>query len=402
MRIGLVFATLFLAAACSQTSTAPDAETVHPDAGPPHDAAPPLDGAAPDAEPDAGLPTDAAVAPPILGEPIELSPEELGEWVWISMPEMRCTDGSVGGFAVNFTDASRDLVIYLQGGGICYDALTCAAGGAPTSVGDDPLQTALDGSIRGHRGIFDRSDPTNPLRDSSFVVVPHCTGDHHTGDRVLTERTRTYHHVGYTNITRMLERVVPTFADASQVVLSGFSAGGVGISANYHQLAAAFESVGQPPPYLVIDAGPFMRPPFLSESAQQTLRARWGLDRTIGTFCASCFTDGFHDLYRVNATLHPGLRASLVCTYEDSVVRLLYGVLNGAGFSGSEMTEGLHDLADWTDGVAPSIEPSRFEVFYYGGDRHGALNVAALDATPGLGDFLSAQLGEGLWASVRP
>src|SRR5690606_21311316 len=135
--------------------------------------------------------------------------------------------------------------------------------------------------------------------------------------------------------------VVPTFTDATRVVLAGFSAGGVGISASYHQIAEAFESFDQPPPYLIIDGGPFMRPPFLSESAQATLRERWGLDETIGSFCPSCLEEGFHDLYRVNATLHPGLRASLVCTYEDSVVRLLYGVLNGEPFGASEMTAGL-------------------------------------------------------------
>jgi hypothetical protein len=400
MRNDLWLALVSLSVACGPAPAANDADVARVDAsasdaafvdgGPPRDAG--------DVEP----PLDAWVEPPTLGEPIELPPDQLGQWVWITMPEMQCSDGSVGGFAVNFTDASRDLVIYLQGGGICYNALTCAVGGAPSSVGADPLRTALDGTIREYRGIFDRNDTSNPLRDSSFVVLPHCTGDHHTGNQVSTYGGRMYHHVGYTNITRMLERIVPTFADATRVVLSGFSAGGVGISANYHQLATAFESVGQPPPYLIIDAGPFMRPPFLEESAQSTLRDSWGLDGTIGTFCPSCLTVGYHDIYRVNALRHPGLRASLVCTYEDSVVRLLYGVLNGGAFTRSQMREGLHDLADWSDTTAPSVGPSQFEVFYYEGERHGALNVDALSATPGLAGFLDAQLGGGAWDSVRP
>lgn len=384
MRNGLALVALAFVSACSSP---PSADS--PDGGPT------------DAGRDPSLP-NVPVGPPTFGDPIELTPEQLGEWVWISMPEMRCSDGTAGGFAVSFTDASRDLVIYLQGGGICYDTVTCALGGAPSTVGDDPLRTALDSSIRAHRGIFDRTDPENPLRDSNFVVLPHCTGDHHTGHRIATYGRNTFHHVGYTNITRMLERVVPTFTDAGRVVLAGFSAGGVGISASYHQIASAFESVGQPPPYLIVDAGPFMRPPFLRDTAQQTLRESWGLDETIGTFCPTCFEEGFHEIYRVNAELHPGLRASLVCTYEDSVVRLLYGVLNGEGFTASAMTEGLHDVADWADTFASSVEPSRFEVFYYGGERHGALNVAALSATPGLAGFLSAQLAAGAWDSVRP
>ncbi len=354
-------------------------------------------GDAPGGAADAGAPP--ATTKPTFGEPIVLAPDQLEQWVWIPMPAMQCADGTAGGFAVNFTKKSRDLLVFLQGGGICYNALTCAAGGAPKSVGNDPLNTALDGSIKNHVGIFDRGDATNPLRDSSFVVIPHCTGDHHTGNRIATYGSATFHHVGYTNITRMLERVVPTFSDASRVVLAGFGAGGVGITANYHQLASAFESVGRPAPYLVIDAGPFMRPPFLATSAQATLRENWGLDGTIGTFCPSCFTTGFHDLYRVNGALHPGLRSSLLCSYDDSVVRLLYSVLNGGQVA---MHEGLVDLADWGEATLGSNGASRHRVFHYGGTRHGALQVDALSKTAGLVDFLAGQLGTGDWPSVRP
>jgi hypothetical protein len=370
-----------LLSACEPASLSDPADV---DAGPPQDAGP-----------DAGNPV------PTFGEPIVLTPDQYGHWVWISMPEMHCSNGSAGGFAVNFTTESRDLLIYLQGGGICYDALTCAVGGAATSVGSDPINTALDAPVRAQKGIFDRADPVNPFRNSNFVVVPHCTGDHHTGNRVATYGTSTFQHVGYTNITRMLERVVPTFKDASSVVLSGFSAGGVGITANYHQLATAFESVGQNPPYLVIDAGPFMRPPFLAASAQKALRDSWGLDGTIGTFCPTCLTEGFHDIYRVNAQLHPGLRSSLISTYDDSVVRLLYSVLDKASFGSTQMHDGLVDLADWLEATLPPGGPSQHRVFYYAGSRHGTLHVEPLSNTPGLVPFLDAQLGSGTWTSVR-
>lgn len=334
-----------------------------------------------------------------FGPPIEVAEAQHGEWVWVDMPSMRCSDGSVGGFAVNFVADRSEVVLYLQGGGICFDEITCALSGAASSVGDEPLRTALDGSIRNNRGIFDRADPTNPFRHSNFVVVPHCTGDHHTGDQASTYGQLTRHHFGYSNLTRVVERVVPTFREAERVVLSGFSAGGVGITANYHQLASAFESVGQPPPYLVIDAGPFLRPTWLEPSAQAMLRENWGLDRTVGSFCPSCLTDGFHELYRVNAQLHPGLRSSLVCTLEDDVVRLLYDLLNTEKYDGARLKAGLNDLADWKATLPDEIS---HRVFLYEGTRHGALNVAALSATPGLAEFLAAQLGDGEWTNVRP
>ncbi len=337
-----------------------------------------------------------------LGEPIEVAREDFGQWVWVDIPEMQCSDGSPAGVAVNFVSDRSELLLYLQGGGICYNAFTCAVGGAASSVGSDPLRTALNAPIRENRGVFDRSDPTNPFRNSNFVVVPHCTGDHHTGDRISTYGGKTYHHVGYTNITRVLERVVPTFRKARRVVLSGFSAGGVGITANYHQLATAFESVGQKPPFLVIDAGPFLRPPFLKRAAQETLRETWGLDGTIGTFCPSCLSEGFHELYRVNAQLHPGLRSSLICDDADAVVRLLYGVLNEDVMEASQLWQGLIDVVDWGNTWAPAVAPSLHRVFFYRGDRHGALNVDALSATPGIADFLSAQFRGGDWESVFP
>lgn len=336
---------------------------------------------------------------PRLGAPIVLQPDQYETWVWIAMPEMTCADGSEGGFAVNFTKKSADLLVYLQGGGICYDALTCPS--AAQSVGSNPLTTALAAPVRNGVGAFDRNDPSNPFRASSFVSVPHCTGDHHTGNKISTYGGTTYHHVGYTNVTRLIERIVPTFQAPGRVVLTGFSAGGVGITANYHQMATAFESVGKPPPYLVIDAGPFMRPAYLKKSAQETLRTSWGLDGTVGTFCKSCLADGFHSMYEVNAKLHPGLRSSLLCAYEDDVVTTLYRVLNRDVLNLFMMKPGMVDLADWTTSIAPAVSPSVHRVFYFDGKRHGSL-AFPYESTPGLAAFLNGQLGAGDWPSVRP
>jgi hypothetical protein len=66
------------------------------------------------------------------------------------------------------------------------------------------------------------------------------------------------------------------------------------------------------------------------------------------------------------------------------------------------MKQGLDDLHVWTQSIAASVQPSVHRVFYYNSNRHGALNVAALSGTPGLADFLSAQLGNGAWDSVQP
>jgi len=330
----------------------------------------------------------------VLGDPIEVATDQRRRWVWQPMPTMRCADGSEGGFAVNFAEDLDELLVYFQGGGICYDAITCAAS-LIANVGDDPPRTALEPNVFEGRGIFDREDPDNPFRDASFVVLPHCTGDHHTGDAVTRYGARTVHHHGYANVSRLLERLLATFSTASRVTITGFSAGGVGVGANYHQLARGFEAVGQPPPFLVIDGGPFLRNEYLSDRAQERLRASWNLEATVGPFCPECLEDGVHRIYEANARLHPGVRMSMVCAYEDSVVATLYAVMNTRGFPGSRLRAGLGDLASSLE----SLEAMRF--FFYGGDRHGALSLPLAD-TPGLPRFLQQQLGGGAWDSVRP
>ena len=337
-----------------------------------------------------------------FGPPIVVDEAQLEQWVWVPEPAMRCADGSEGGFAVNFTAQSRELVVYLFGGGVCYDLTTCTVDQPLLQgLGDDPLEFLFGpGETGGSVGIFDRDDATNPFRRGNFVVLPHCTGDGHAANRVSTyPPLAPVQQVGYANVTAALRRIVPTFRDASRVTFAGFSAGGIGVSVNYHQLASAFEAVGQPPPLLINDAGPTLREPYLSRAAQEKLIAGWGLDETLGSWCPECLTGGLALGQRRLAELHPGMRSSVVCATSDVVVFGLYALLNGGT---SSLEDGLLDLSDWIASYQQEVAPTRQREFLYAGDRHGATVVAPLAATPGLAEFLQAQLDDDpSWASVR-
>ena len=256
-RLGPLVSVLTLAvavSACSDDSSDTSDSSGPADMAPADMARADMDGDGSTAMDDGGVPdataADAGVPPFTPGEPI--APAALRTWEWVSIPSMRCANDTDGGFAVNFTDATDDLVIFFQGGGVCYDAVSCRASGLLGGVGANPIQDVIEAPVRNGVGIFDRNDPTNPFRDFSFVVLPHCTGDFHLGDNVRDYATiGTIHHRGYPNVTRALERIVPTFGDAERVVASGFSAGGVGITGNYHQIATAFESTGGPTPVLI-------------------------------------------------------------------------------------------------------------------------------------------------------
>ena len=113
------------------------------------------------------------------------------------------------------------VVLYFQGGGACFSAETCAAGG-PYSENIE-LGVAPD-----FGGIFDPSNPENPLADHSIVYVPYCTGDVHLGDRT-TEYSETViiEHNGFPNARKGLDTVLANYPDVGQLVVVGASVGSI-------------------------------------------------------------------------------------------------------------------------------------------------------------------------------
>lgn len=347
---------------------------------------------------------DSGGAPPVMGEPIHADPTE--QWVWVPISGTVCADGTSAGVGVNFTTQSRELVIFFQGNGVCYDVTSCTIfQSLLVGMGPNPLDHMWWGDKNtGHLGIFDRTDPTNPLRKSNFIVFPHCGVDGHSADKDSTyPPLRTVHQHGYANVTVALKRIVPTFLDATRIVVAGFSAGGIGAGSNYHQIAEAFAAVGKPPPFLIDDAGPVLRPPYAGPTLQASLRTGWGLDKTLEPWCPKCATEGYHAVMETLAELHPGVRSAIVSADQDGTATSLYALLNAdPSFNGSMLEAGLHDLASWAASFQAGVTPSVQEEFFYPGTRHGSLVVASLGATPGLTDFLNSQLnGSPAWATVQ-
>lgn len=362
--------------------------------------------------PDSGSTPEVDASAPVpdvvdLGEPIVIGPDQLETWVWVPIDGTQCADGSKAGVGVNFTNKSRELVIWFQGNGVCYDLKSCTMfKSLLVGMGPEPIKQMFWGDVaQGQRGVFDRSAADNPFRNSNFVVLPHCGLDGHAADKESSYAgLPTYQQRGYRNATEALARIIPTFPDATRVVVAGFSAGGIGAMANYHKIATAFEAIGHPPPLLIDDAGPLLRKPFLSDVAIKDLDAGWGLDTTIGTFCPECVSDGAGAMNRKLAELHPGMKSSVLCAYSDSVVTSLYRLLNYDLnlLDTTKLRRGLDDLASWMASYQAEIAPSEQHVFFFPGDRHAAL-VLPLSQTPGLADFVQAQVDDASsWADVRP
>jgi Pectinacetylesterase len=141
--------------------------------------------------------------------------------------DCECADGSEFAFWERRADPTK-VVLFLDGGGACFDAETCAFTGGPAggeenydwSVhGDDP---SSDG------GIFDFARGDNPFGDYSFILVPSCTGDAHLGD-VTREYSPelTVEHNGFVNGTAALSYLAENYPDATQVVVVGKTVGSI-------------------------------------------------------------------------------------------------------------------------------------------------------------------------------
>jgi hypothetical protein len=123
------------------------------------------------------------------------------------------------------------LLVYYQGGGACWDYLTCGLVGThkrTAGAGDNPANATT--------GFADMTNPENPFRDWHVVFVPYCTGDVHWGDAIVTHQlgflSTTIRHKGRVNAAVAEKFAREHFVDPDEVFVSGSSAGSYGAVLN--------------------------------------------------------------------------------------------------------------------------------------------------------------------------
>lgn len=256
---------------------------------------------------DAGL--DAPAGDPIV------APAD--QWTWVQIPGMHCGNGSDTGVAVNLTGRSRDVVVLLAGGGACWDALTCfqlhTAAGIDTDFGSAQFQQAA--SEVEASPLFSRA-ASAPFPDASYVFVPYCTGDVHTGHKVTTYTTnagpRDVHHVGQENLDALWPRLRATRPDASSVWVTGLSAGGYGAMIEAPRARTAWPTATV---HILSDSSHPVDPP----AAQWTaMRTAWNLEIPAG--CPGCAT-GLAAYPAYLQSISPaGTRWGLLMTTRDQTI----------------------------------------------------------------------------------
>lgn len=138
----------------------------------------------------------------------------------------QCADGSPYQFLTRTADPKK-VVLYFEGGGACFSADTCRFDSGTYKTKANAAAIAKGDGEAG-QGIFDFANPDNPLTDWSFVFVPYCTGDVHIGSAEHAySDTLTVHHNGADNAKAAIAQLVTQFPDATEVLVTGSSAGGV-------------------------------------------------------------------------------------------------------------------------------------------------------------------------------
>lgn len=240
-----------------------------------------------------------------------------GVWSWVDVPGTTCSDGSQTGMAVNPGPAGTDtLVLFLDGGGACWDPVTCRAGLAKAGPYGRP---EFEAQLRQAPGtILDRAVADPIYGAATLVFLPYCTGDVHWGRSTIdyTGLGR-WHHAGQPNLAADLAWLSARVVAPARLVVSGSSGGGYG-SLLAHDLARTAWPAARG--YLVDDAGP----PLVGDDIQPAERAAWylswRLDETLAPLCPRC-RDDLSQVLRTLADRYPHDRIALLSSRQDAVIR---------------------------------------------------------------------------------
>jgi hypothetical protein len=171
---------------------------------------------------------DGTPAPPADGLP---NPPAAGQWIAIEPAgDTICSRGTDYRFFVRGGRSDR-VMIDFQGGGACWDELTCGAAGALDLFSDDvgSLEEFTGWVEANGQGGYLSDDPASPFHDWTIVHIPYCTGDIHWGNtRTEYGEDLAIEHRGFVNATAALDWTYARFTNPSHVFVSGCSAGAYG------------------------------------------------------------------------------------------------------------------------------------------------------------------------------
>ncbi len=240
-------------------------------------------------------------------------------WTFIPFPDSSCDDGTPTGIGVNLAASAPGVLIYLNGGGECFDYNTCYVLNSATHGPFGATQFTQIASNGFAQSILDRNLAGSPFAAWSHIFVPYCTGDLHTGERDTTytmgANSRLYHHRGRSNLRAYLRRIAASFPAGTRVALAGSSAGGYG-AVYSHDLFRQYFPTGRF--YVIDDSGPLLAGDNIPAAQRTAWYANWGLG-WLDALCATCRSD-MSQLHAALATRYPADRTALISSVRDQTI----------------------------------------------------------------------------------
>lgn len=184
-------------------------------------------------------------------------------------PQALCNDGTPGAyvFRPGVGGGAKRWIIYLEGGGLCADAASCKQRYDTT-----PFYMTSNGANDGQvyptalEGLKSTDKAVNPdFYDANLVQIYYCSSDTWSGDRagdgaLPTDNLGRWHFRGRSILSAVLAELLPQgLTAAAEVLLTGSSAGAIGVVNNADDVRAALPAAVR---YVaMMDAGFFINYP---------------------------------------------------------------------------------------------------------------------------------------------
>jgi hypothetical protein len=247
------------------------------------------------------------------------------QWDMVELPPesgAACGDGSPYRFFVNRTPLNQNVTMVYEGGGACWDQKACLGEGRLGATNPNGIPANYMQTINVAFGLVTPFNARNSpqavsTQDWNMIFLPYCTGDVHSGSKLTVyddaypERPRVQHHAGQANIRAAAAWLRDNLGQPDQLMLTGYSAGGVGSTTTYALVRETLQPTGRAT--LLADSGPLVPAPRGSTPEErpaillhETIRVAWGLDEPEGLVTQYAgLIDGFDpdDLGSVNAAL---------------------------------------------------------------------------------------------------
>ncbi len=272
--------------------------------------------------------------------------------------ETTCADGSQYKYYA-YPGTENKLVVDFQGGGACWNDGTCSL----------PIDEPNDFGVYNSRvfgeptplGIYDKTNPDNPVGDWYHAYIPYCTADIHIGNSTQTYTNTTsgeeitVQHKGQVNAQAVLNWVFEEFEAPETIFVTGCSAGAYGSIAYTPQIQERYPDAEV---YQMGDCGAGVTPEAFFEGEDGV--SRWNTESVLTELIPELDLSG-----GLNATFLTNIYETVGETYPESVVSqynsafdgiqiYFYALQQGASFQPSP-EELERATREWTAGLDASL-----------------------------------------------